>query len=429
MFIEILPDLFRGSITTICLLFLFSVLSKPKLKMKLYFIFGAIVVVIDTFICSLFYLNKEYTYVVYYSLMAYILLVIGCKFLFSGKILQWGFNCVTVLNVYVIIVMASYYLADLFPHPNYSVTFIRIFLFATTILIFRKYLRPLYLSVSENWAAFLLPTIGILINYIYLMLSLGNVEDSMSENIIYYCFLTLITILTYIAIVFSLKKLQQKYMLLQENIKRKANEELLSSEIASYESFVLTAKQTKHDIRHHNAILAEYLNSSDIEGAKEYLELYDKSILNDSYKEFDKDPIANAVFRLYDRRTRELNIDFKVRSQIEVKELNFHIDIGILLSNIFENALESCKKCNLSPKYIYYSSIIQTDSVLIEIKNSISNELFFENGLPITTKVGGGTGLLSVKDIVQKHNGMLEVKKEGNEFITRIILPIIQNNN
>lgn len=424
MFLEILPDLLRGSTTTICLLCLFPVLSQPKFKIKTYILIAAGATIIDTVICSLFYLIKDYTGVFYYSLTAYILIVIGCKFLFRDKLLQWCFSCVTVLNVYAIVVVASYYLEDLFPYPLYAVTAIRVVMFGATIILFRIFLRPLYLEVSENWAAFLLPTSGILANYLYIMLSLGDVEDSMSDNIVYFCILTLVTVLTYIAIIFSLKSLKQKYSIREENLRRKANEELLTSEIESYKNFIAAAKQNRHDIRHHNAILAEYLKSGDVEGAKEYLRLYDDSITDGALKEYSKNPTANAVFRLYDRRAREHNVEFIVRSETDEEFSDSQTETGILLSNIFENALDACKQCNFTQKHIYYSSTIQNGSVLIEIRNSVGVKLHFENGFPVTTKSGGGTGLLCVKNIVQKHNGMLDLKQEGKEFFTRIVLPV-----
>lgn len=425
MFLEILPDLLRGSTTNVCLIVLFFILSRPKYNHKLYIVCAIIITVIDTLICSAFYLNKNYTGVVYYSLCLYVMMVVVGKFFFFDKILQWCFNCVTMLNVYAIVVVASYILGMLFPHPQYAVTVIRIVMFAVTITLFRIYLRPLYLEVSENWAAFLLPTAAILANYLYIMLSLGDVEASMSVNHVYFIILTLVTVFTYLAIILSLKNIKQKYALREENLKRKAHEEMLTDEIENYDNFLNAAKQNRHDIRHHNAILAEYLNNDDIAGAKAYLKQYDNSIIGGALKEFAKDPTANAVFRLYDRRAREQNIDFDVHSETEAGFPALHTDTVILLSNIFENALEACRQCSFTPKQICYSSTIKNGSVLIEIKNSVGSQLHFENGLPVTTKNGGGTGLLSVKNIVEKYNGMLEVGQEGNEFYTRIIFPYL----
>lgn len=422
--LEILPDLLRGGTTTICLLILLPILSKTKLQRKYSYLLTATLSLIDLFICALFYTHKDYTGVLYYSLAFYLFAIVGLKFIYKDKVLQWLFNSVTVLNIYGMIVISSYFLAGLFPYPKYGNTIIRIIFFIITIFFFKKLLRPLFLEVSENWGAFLLPTTGILANYLYILLSLGDVEISMSKNIVFFCFITIVAILTYIAIIFSLKSLRVKFLFREENIKRQANEELLRSEITFYESIVNAAKQTRHDIRHHNSILVEYLNDGDIDGAKEYLTLYDDRIKETAIKNFSKNPITNAVFRIYYRRAREHHIDFVVNSEADHLLKDRLPDIGIVLSNIFENALTACKKCTFSHTYISYSSKIQKDSILIEIKNSVEGNLIFENGLPITTKEGGGTGLLSVKSIVEEHHGMLDVKQEHDEFFTLIILPI-----
>lgn len=424
MILEILPDLLRGVTTTVCVLCLFPVLSRPKIRLKTYVIFAITLTIVDIIICGLLYINKNYTAVFYYTLGVYILIIIFCKNFYHDKPMQWLFSCITVLNVYAIIVIASYYLAGFFFNPIYSVTVIRLIMFLSTIMFFRKYLRPLYLEVSENWEAFLLPVVGIFAGYIYIMVSLGDIEDSMRGNVIYFCILTLVTVLSYISIIFSLKSIRQKYTLREENLKRKANEEILTREINSYEGFISAAKQNRHDIRHHNAIMLEFLSQGDIEGAKEYLKEYDDNIIGGSLIEFSKNPTANAVFRLYERRAREHGIEFVVRSEYDESFACLHTDIGIILSNIFENALEACKRSNDSDKHIYYCSKVEDECIFIEVRNSVKDKLVFENGLPLTTKIGGGTGLMSVQSMVKKHGGMFDVRQEGDEFFTRIVLPI-----
>lgn len=180
--LSILPDLVRGSSTAIALLILLPILSKSRLKVKNHFFYGSLFVIIDLVICAQFYFKENYTAVVYYSLVFYGLVIIGLKYLMKDHLLQWLFNCVKVLNVYVMIVISSYYLAHFFTHPEYAITILRLLLFAITIVFFKKKLRPLYLEVFENWGAFLLPATGLLISYLYILLSLGDVRSSMDQN-------------------------------------------------------------------------------------------------------------------------------------------------------------------------------------------------------------------------------------------------------
>ena len=423
IFLEIFPDLLRGSITAISILLLLPILSKTKINPKTHAWIVLSVVVVDLMICIPFYYTKNYTFVLYYSLFSYLMIIFGYQFILKDRLYQWLFNSVTVLIIYAMVVISSYFISRVFPYPAYVNTIIRILFFSITIVIVKKIIRPLYLDVSENWGAFLLPITGILISYLYILLSLGEIQSSMQANMIYFYLLCLITLLEYSAIIFSLKSLRTKYQFREENIKRQANELLLRSEIESYESTLNAAKQTRHDIRHHNSILLEYLNRGEVESALHYLKLYDDNIKEHSIKDYSKNPIANAVFRIYDRRSKEYHIVFKVQSEADHLLNNQLPDLGVVLSNLLENAFIAAKNCMFDDRYITYKSCLENESILIEIVNSMEGFVEFTDGLPITTKTGGGTGAISVKHIVQKYGGMVEFKQNKSEFSTRIIFP------
>lgn len=419
----IFPDILRGSTTTICLITLFFILSCPKYKTSVYIFILAFVAIIDTVICSFFYSSKNYTGVVYYSLIFLFILIILFKLLFADGLFQWLFHCITILNIYCIIVVTSYFLSGIFPYPMYAVTVIRIIMFALATFLFYKILRPLYREVSENWVAFLLPITGIMANYLYILLSLGEVESSMRVNLVYFCILTLVTVLTYFATILSLKQIKQKYLLREENLKRKANENLLKGEISSFEEFIKTAKQNRHDLHHHNSIVLEYLSQNNISGATAYLKQYNESIDCNGLTEFSKHHTVNAVLRLYSKKSAQNNIEFAARVENDIFPLS-DINTGIVLSNLLENAFEACLKSSEQDRHIFFSSAIINQSLTIEIRNSVEDTVLMNNGLPVTTKQGGGTGILSVLSIINNKGGMLDFCQIGREFFSRIIIPL-----
>lgn len=420
---EIFPDLLRGSTTTISILLLLPILSRTRINPSIHAKIVAIIVMIDLIICAQLYATDNYTAVLYYSLVTYFIIIVGYQFVLKDKIYQWLFNSVTVLIIYAMIVIASYFISRLFAYPEYANTFIRLVFFAITLVIFKRIVRPLYLDVADNWGAFLLPITALLISYLYILLSLDEVTHSIQAHSVYFYLLCVITVFVYIAIISSLRSLRTTYQLREENIKQQANELLLRSEIEAYETTVNAAKQTRHDIRHHNSILIDYLRHGDIDSAIHYLQLYDDNIQENSRKDYSKNPIANAVFRIYDRRSKEYHVEFKVQSEADHLLNDLLVDLGIMLSNILENALTATLACPSDQRFIVYKSAVVNESILIEISNSVDGVLQFDNGLPITTKRGGGIGLLSVTHIVRKHAGMVEFQQQGSVFITRIIFP------
>lgn len=423
MWTAILPDLLRGSTSTLCLLILLPILSRNKLKPMITWVILPLIVIIISLISAHFYTSRNYTAVLYLSLLIYVVFIVLLKIILKDTWFQWLFNSVTVLNTYAIIVIVSFYACYLFPHPGYANTIIRLVLFMLAIIAFKRVLRPLYLEVSENWGAFLLPTTGILIGYLYILTALEDVESSMNQHTVYFYLLTLITLLTYTAILFSLKSLKGKFLLREENIRRQSNEWLLKSEIAAYESTVVAAKQTRHDIRHHNAIIAEYLNSLDVKGALDYLALYESNLQEHTIKNYSKHPTTNAVFRLFERRARQKGISFNVHAEADHYYHSDGADIGILLSNLLENAMTACQTCHTIPKFISYRSTLQNGCLLVEIENSFEGDLVLEQGLPRTTKMGGGTGLKSVVRMVEHYPGMFSIQQTENRVIVQLIFP------
>ena len=76
MILNILPDLLRGGVSAICALCLFPVLARPKIKVRSYVLLAILLSVVDTIICGLFYINKNYTAVLYFTLGVYFFVII-----------------------------------------------------------------------------------------------------------------------------------------------------------------------------------------------------------------------------------------------------------------------------------------------------------------------------------------------------------------
>lgn len=206
-------------------------------------------------------------------------------------------------------------------------------------------------------------------------------------------------------------------------LKDEARAQLLESEIISYQESLETAKQTRHDLRHHNALILDYLETGNTQAAIEYLRQADEAVTSSRLTEFSANPTANAVLRIYSRKAQELDIEYAALADIPETLPLTAPELGALLSNMLENAVEACEKA-APPHYIALT--IQTDEagLRLEIRNSASCATAFEDGMPVSTKPGGGTGTKSIAHIVKAHGGMLRFKQEGDEFLTQILLPM-----
>lgn len=78
--------------------------------------------------------------------------------------------------------------------------------------------------------------------------------------------------------------------------------ELLQQEIVSYQSYLDDARQNRHDLRHHDALLLEMLENGDTNDALNYLRDHDWALASASMTRFCAEPTVNAVLRIFERR-------------------------------------------------------------------------------------------------------------------------------
>lgn len=423
--IKLIPDLLRSIVSTVmCLMLLFS-LARPKYNKKVTIIAMLIVVLVDVVFSLPFYLLDNITLRARFDILWFVFIFMVIKPLFLDSLMQWLFNLITVINVFGAIVILSLHMCYYLPYPPYAITFLRFILFAVVIILFRRWLRPLYWQAVAHWKVFILLVLGILANYIYYFMFSKDIKTTLNLQYVPMLLLILLEISAYICIFFSLKIISAEYAQKEENIKIQASEKLLQSELSTYDEFINFTRQYRHDIRHHNAVIREMLSTNNIDEALSYLNEFDDSIAETALKQYCNNPVANAIFRLYENRLQADHIDFIVNANIsEVLPLTAP-EHGGLLSNLLENAWVACQSCAETGRFIAISADATDKQLLLEVKNSVKDQVIFTDGLPVSTKKDGGTGSKSILRVVSAHSGMCRFKQEGNVFIVQIVLPLM----
>ncbi len=100
------------------------------------------------------------------------------------------------------------------------------------------------------------------------------------------------------------------------------------------------------------------------------------------------------------------------------------IDAGILLANLLDNAIEACEK-NDGHSEIMLKMWSDAGYYCIEISNTVEIDVLAENPNLFTRKRNKelhGVGIKSVKDIVEKYNGMINFKQKANTFYVYVSL-------
>ena len=413
-------NIIRGTVTNFfVLLHLFSLdgakYGKRTMQLALLGIY-----LLVTAVTTALYFSIDMTQFTKLNAILWIVTGLACKPLFQGGFMKWLFNIITVLNVFIFVVIISYTFAT----TPFTHLLLRVGLYCVIIFVFKKYLSPIYRQVAQRWQLFLALAIAVLANFLYLIVTASDIEVMLTEDLTLLMLMVFTMLLIYATVFISCRSLIKEKELAEENTKVKMHQELLTTELSSYENYLNIAKQSRHDLRHHNGILCEYLASGDVSGALEYLRYYDESLSESGLAQHCKNPIANAVLCLYERKAAAAGITFALNAVVP-EDLNISpSDLGMMLSNLMENALEACQRTQSPAPMISFVSDTDEDSLKIELRNSVDGKVEFQNNLPLSTKENGGTGTKSVLRIVEKQKGMLHFTQENDVFITQIILPL-----
>ncbi|MEE0727471.1 MAG: ATP-binding protein, partial [Clostridium saudiense] len=116
---------------------------------------------------------------------------------------------------------------------------------------------------------------------------------------------------------------------------------------------------------------------------------------------------------------------------INISKLGFikDIDICAIFANALDNAIEACMKIdNDLEKSIQVKATYINGFAIIKFTNTKVNEIKFSDKRIQTSKDNKkihGIGISSIKYIVGKYNGEVIVNYSENEFILKIMIPII----
>lgn len=181
-------------------------------------------------------------------------------------------------------------------------------------------------------------------------------------------------------------------------------------------------RRIRHDLKQVYAVLSTLLSENKVAEAEEYLsrnysEIESMEILIDVGNDF-----INAILSSKLNRAKALGIT--VRCCVD-RSLKFdEADMCVLLGNMLDNAIEACDKC-AQPRYVELSIISRGEQYLIEVANSVPDNVLGENAALETTKRNAdlhGFGTKSIRQIAEKYDGNVRYFQEGDIFTCEVLL-------
>lgn len=186
-------------------------------------------------------------------------------------------------------------------------------------------------------------------------------------------------------------------------------------------------RRTRHDIRHHAALLKEIRDSGDMSALDDMINMYTEENFLDQPLIYCENETVNIVLALYFQTAYENNIAFSVKADIPKNIFADKKDLAVLFGNILENAADACKEAQ-GERFIDLTAAYNTTSggahsLTLIVKNSYGTEPSHNGRVFRSSKhPGDGIGISSVKNITEKYGGACSFAPESGIFTVSVIL-------
>ena len=230
-------------------------------------------------------------------------------------------------------------------------------------------------------------------------------------------------VLINIVTVYLVIDLSKKNSVIKENEMLRMQQVYQSNYIENAKAQYEIIRKMRHDIKNNYIVIGSLIKSGNIDKATKYI--------NDNIHNFTlfanvintNNDVVNAVINYKSAIAQELEIEVSIITVLDFDGIS-DIDLCSLISNLFDNAIEACKKMN-SNKHIDFSIKKDESVYYFSMKNTIGHSVLEGNPELNTTKkdkIIHGFGTKIINDIAKKYNGAFDYYEENGYFICSIIL-------
>ena len=163
-----------------------------------------------------------------------------------------------------------------------------------------------------------------------------------------------------------------------------------------------------------------------------YIEKLDETIQTMDYKFNTGNAVTDVIINDKYQKAENAGISFQVKFNLGETDTISAFDIGIILNNLLDNAIEACEKLEQEQRYINLTLKKKNHFLLIEVENSFDGKVIWEDGgiVPMTTKQSDlpdilmehGIGLKNVKNVADHYLGDMDIKIKNDVFKVTVML-------
>lgn len=287
-----------------------------------------------------------------------------------------------------------------------------------SILVYRKikqHKEETKVPVTYWIAIFLVPLSSIYITLLIFSFSGARMWQQLSTMMIMIAVTVSVFVLYEKQVQFYTEENRKRILEVQNNYYKKQLDYVLVTENAT--------RTLRHDMKNHLLAISALAEKSNIQEIADYVnQIYDFSELGRNRVSSGNviiDSILNHKLVLAEEKGIEMKVDITIPEAVELND----IDVTILLGNLLDNAIENVEKANEKRVLI----LIRYDKgrIFICCENPYNGIIKRRGNVYDTVKhdrKNHGMGLKSIKGVVEKYDGTMNILDENNLFRVEILL-------
>ncbi len=198
------------------------------------------------------------------------------------------------------------------------------------------------------------------------------------------------------------------------------------------ENFYGSIRKARHEMRNHITNIKGLVAAEQYGEAERYMEKLDETMQGLDFRFSTGNAVTDIIVNDKYRRAAKSGTAFLVRFEYRETDTISAFDMGIVLNNLLENAVEACEKTGLPGGRISLSLKRRNHFLLVEVENSFDGRLNWKDGepLPETSKQSSlpdalmehGIGLKNVRDVAERYLGYMDIRAENGIFKVTVML-------
>lgn len=187
-------------------------------------------------------------------------------------------------------------------------------------------------------------------------------------------------------------------------------------------------RKFRHDMNNHLSIVGSLLEEGNLSGAKEYFGSI-SGYMQTANRKFCRNSVVNAVINAKYQMMMDASMDAFLNIDIDKMMSIDDVSLCTIFANTLDNAIEACRKIEDTARRKLKLRCRYTENgyFSFELTNSKVNKITEKKGRFLSDKEDKSThgiGISSVKEIVDKYDGTLDISYDKEWFKIVILIAL-----